>query len=48
MKEMEILGKKNPKATWEHVVLGVGLSVETCESSISELLGEMLCVMSST
>lgn len=49
MKEMEILGKKKiPKATWEHVVFGVGLSIETCVSSIPELLGEMLCLLGST
>lgn len=40
--------EKNPKATREDVVLGVGLSVETCESSIPKLLGQMLCVLGST
>lgn len=40
--------KKIPKATWEHVVFGLGLSIETCKGSIPELLGKMLCVMGST
>lgn len=45
---MEILGERIPKATWKHVVFGMGLSIETWKSSIPELLGEMLCVTCST
>lgn len=40
--------KKIPKATRKHVLFGMGLSIETCRSSIPELLGEMLWVTGST
>lgn len=49
MKEMEILGGKKISLKHHERMLCLGLDpIETCESSIPELLGEMLCFMGST